>query len=81
MPIGRLSLTASKLALVDILASNVSNGNTPLAEISATAIDCVVNSGVHLPAAVDPAQTRNTSVVRNASPSASRAGGTNAADG
>jgi hypothetical protein len=29
MPIGRLSLTASKLALVDILASNVSNGYTP----------------------------------------------------
>jgi hypothetical protein len=37
--------------------------------------------GFHLPAAVDPAQTRNTSLVRKASPSASRAGGTNAADG
>jgi hypothetical protein len=30
MPIGRLSLTASKLALVDILASNVSNAYTPV---------------------------------------------------
>jgi hypothetical protein len=28
MPIGRLSLTASKVALVDIPASNVSNGYT-----------------------------------------------------
>jgi hypothetical protein len=36
--------------------------------------------GFHLPAAIDSAQTRNTSPVRNASQGASRAGGTNAAD-